>query len=131
MSNYLATFFNDLSIEQSSLQTIKNFEDINLAEHPNLEVKIFADNLFPDLQDITTFSKTHQTLITEFCKMNLRLEIGKFSSIFEAYENKKQCKILVGYNIDQQQLFFTAISKVCPTSEFRPFNESDKLNPTV
>jgi hypothetical protein len=98
-----------------------------LPEYSNLEFKLFADNLCPESKNIASFSKEDQMLASESCKMNLRLEISKLSSIFEVYENKKSCRILVGYNLDQNMLFFTNISRACPTSKFK-LNNAVNLN---
>jgi len=106
---------------------IKNFQNIDLHEYPNLEFKLFADNLFPEYKNFISFSKDDQLLVKESFKMNLHLEVGKLSSIFEIYENRKKCKILVGYNLDHNVLFFTNISRTCPTSKFRLNSGSSKV----
>lgn len=119
-------------IVRNSLQTIKNFETMNLVENPNMEVKLFADNLFPEAKKIQSDSKSDaQSLSTERYKMNLKLEMCKFSSIFEAYESVKACKFLVGYNLTKQQLFFAPIPKSNPKSAFRRMNETDLGNSSL
>lgn len=124
---------------KNSLQTIKNFEDIDKRENFNIEMKLFADNLFPasslssrvSTKKIRSDSKTEQNLNAELCKLNLKLEISKFSSIFETYEWEKNCSILVGYNLNTQQLFFTPIAKANPKSKFIKMNKNEMRNSSL
>ena len=63
--------------------------------------------------------------------MNLRLEMAKFSSIFEAYESEQNSKFIVGYNLSSQQLFFSNVSKINPNSKFTPMNEINIKNSSM
>lgn len=108
-----------------SLQTIKNFERINLVENPIFEVKLFAENLFFKPKKFRSDSKLNQSINSELCKMNLKLEMAKFSSIFEAYESEQKSKFLVGYNLNSQQLFFSNISKTNTNSKFTKMNATN------
>jgi hypothetical protein len=91
-------------------------------------VKLFAENLFPKQKKIRSDSKLSQNINSELCKMNLRLEMAKFSSIFEAYESEQNSKFIVGYNLSSQQLFFSNVSKINPNSKFTPMNEINIKN---
>ena len=100
---------------KNSLQTIKNFENINLQENL-FEVKLFAESLFVPLGAPAKPKKSCEPnqLNDSLADLNLNQDLGginKFATILEIYESKMCCNILAGYNLTKKELFFVNVAK--------------------
>lgn len=132
----------------NNLQTINNLIFNDELINNRLELKLFDENPFVNRKNQPLKkSKSTQNLkdllnmdylksnnkSSEFLKFNQHLELDKYLSIFELTQLKLKTKIIIGFNIATEQLFFLPVEqinsdfKLCKNTFFK-INHSDEMS---
>jgi hypothetical protein len=102
-------------LETNSLQTINSLIQNGNLKDSCLDLKLFDENPFFKQQ----FDANMNEKFSEMVRLNQHLELDKYMSIFELVEVKSKCKIVIGYLLETENLFFTPIESLSTISELK------------
>jgi len=112
-------------LETNSLQTINSLIQNGSLKDNCLDLKLFDENPFFKQH----FDSNVSEKFGEMVRLNQHLELDKYMSIFELVEIKTKCKIVVGYMLETENLFFTPVESLSAINELKnEINFYSKMN---
>lgn len=104
----------------NNLQTIQNLIKNDMLVDNCLELKLFDDNPFNKANMSNKASKLKNTHFeysqfgknNHYVKLNQHLELDKYLSIFELTQFISKARILIGFDLNAQELFFLPIDQL-------------------